>query len=115
MVHAFQLLFKNDCNYPIAFAYFIGAHALMFYFLFSGFYKSTYAAKERKAAKKLKADSDAAAAKETTTTLLRNGHATKQMYEKSSVLEDSYSTSARQRGGVFNSANGWICQPVHIN
>lgn len=46
MVHAFQLLFKNDCNYPIAFAYFIGAHAVMFYFLFSGFYKQAYTKKQ---------------------------------------------------------------------
>lgn len=42
MVHAFQLLFRNDCNYPIYFAYFIGAHAVLFYFLFSNFYKQAY-------------------------------------------------------------------------
>jgi len=49
MVHAFQLLFRNDCNYPIYFAYFIGAHAVLFYFLFSNFYKQAY--KEKKAKK----------------------------------------------------------------
>lgn len=43
MAHAFQLLFWNECNFPSAFAYFIGAHALMFYFLFSNFYKRAYA------------------------------------------------------------------------
>lgn len=32
-LHAFQLLWKNDCNYPIAFVYFIGGHALLFYLL----------------------------------------------------------------------------------
>lgn len=42
MVHAFQLLFHNPCNYPVSFAYFIGAHAVMFYFLFSDFYKQAY-------------------------------------------------------------------------
>lgn len=42
MLHSFQLFFRNDCNYPIGFAYFIGAHALMFYFLFSNFYKKAY-------------------------------------------------------------------------
>lgn len=105
MLHAFQLLFKNDCNYPIAFAYFIGAHAVMFYFLFSGFYKSTYA-KERKAQKKVKADDNH---------VKQNGSATRPLYEKvqSSVVEDSYSTT-RQRVFV-GSGNGWICQPVHIN
>lgn len=32
-VHAFQLLWKNECNYPIAFVYFIGGHAVLFYIL----------------------------------------------------------------------------------
>ncbi|KAH1003000.1 hypothetical protein HUJ05_010953 [Dendroctonus ponderosae] len=41
MAHAFQLLFI-DCDYPKAFVWFIGMHALMFYFLFSKFYKQTY-------------------------------------------------------------------------
>uniref|UniRef100_A0A182Y7B6 Elongation of very long chain fatty acids protein n=1 Tax=Anopheles stephensi TaxID=30069 RepID=A0A182Y7B6_ANOST len=54
MGHAFQLLIWNECNYPIAFAYFIGAHAVMFYFLFSNFYKQAYTV--RKQAKKEKAE-----------------------------------------------------------
>ncbi|XP_063226669.1 very long chain fatty acid elongase AAEL008004-like isoform X2 [Bacillus rossius redtenbacheri] len=41
MVHAFQLLFV-DCNYPKAFVWWIGMHAIMFYFLFSDFYKQAY-------------------------------------------------------------------------
>lgn len=41
MVHAFQLLFI-DCNYPRAFVWWIGLHAVMFFFLFNEFYKSTY-------------------------------------------------------------------------
>lgn len=48
MVHAFQLLFWNECNYPSAFAYFIGAHAVMFYFLFSNFYKRAYVERKPK-------------------------------------------------------------------
>jgi len=48
MVHSFQLFFKNDCNYPIGFAYFIGAHAVMFYFLFSNFYKRAYVKRDGK-------------------------------------------------------------------
>ncbi|KAJ8977210.1 hypothetical protein NQ317_015385 [Molorchus minor] len=47
MVHAFQLLFI-DCNYPKAFVWWIGMHAVMFYFLFSNFYKETYSKRERK-------------------------------------------------------------------
>ncbi|KAF2879952.1 hypothetical protein ILUMI_26221 [Ignelater luminosus] len=45
MVHAFQLLFI-DCNYPKAFVWWIGMHAIMFYFLFSDFYKQTYMKKQ---------------------------------------------------------------------
>lgn len=44
MVHAFQLLFI-DCNYPKAFVWWIGMHAVMFFFLFNEFYKSTYRGK----------------------------------------------------------------------
>ncbi|XP_058974598.1 elongation of very long chain fatty acids protein 7 isoform X1 [Musca domestica] len=48
MIHSFQLFFRNDCNYPIGFAYFIGAHAVMFYFLFSDFYKKSYLRRDAK-------------------------------------------------------------------
>jgi hypothetical protein len=32
-IHAFQLVFSNECNYPMAFVYFIGGHAVLFYVL----------------------------------------------------------------------------------
>ena len=41
MVHAFQLLF-TECNYPRAFVWWIGMHAVMFFFLFKEFYIQTY-------------------------------------------------------------------------
>jgi hypothetical protein len=47
MIHAFQLLFI-DCNYPKAFVWWIGLHAVMFYFLFSDFYKQAYKRKEQR-------------------------------------------------------------------
>ncbi|XP_049954171.1 elongation of very long chain fatty acids protein AAEL008004-like [Schistocerca serialis cubense] len=47
MVHAFQLLFI-DCDYPRAFVWWIGMHAVMFYFLFSDFYKQAYKRKPLK-------------------------------------------------------------------
>lgn len=47
MIHAFQLLFI-DCNYPKAFVWLIGMHAVMFYFLFRGFYKEAYKKKDPK-------------------------------------------------------------------
>ncbi|KAL1498125.1 hypothetical protein ABEB36_008978 [Hypothenemus hampei] len=41
MVHAFQLLFI-DCNYPKVFAWWIGSHAVLFFFLFKDFYQKSY-------------------------------------------------------------------------
>lgn len=47
MVHTFQLLFI-ECDYPKAFVWWIGMHALMFYFLFKNFYDSSYKKPPRK-------------------------------------------------------------------
>lgn len=44
MLHAFQLLF-TDCNYPKAFVWWIGMHAVMFFFLFKEFYNQSYSGK----------------------------------------------------------------------
>lgn len=44
MVHAFQLLFI-DCNYPKAFVWWIGMHAIMFFLLFREFYNQSYTSK----------------------------------------------------------------------
>ncbi|XP_076307424.1 very long chain fatty acid elongase AAEL008004-like isoform X2 [Tachypleus tridentatus] len=40
-VHSFQLLFR-DCNYPKGFIWWIGFHAVLFWFLFWDFYKNAY-------------------------------------------------------------------------
>jgi hypothetical protein len=45
MVHAFQLLFV-ECNYPKAFVWWIGMHAVMFFFLFKEFYRQSYKARK---------------------------------------------------------------------
>ncbi|XP_011643248.1 elongation of very long chain fatty acids protein AAEL008004-like isoform X2 [Pogonomyrmex barbatus] len=45
MVHAFQLLFI-ECNYPKAFVWWIGLHAVMFLFLFKEFYQQSYQQKK---------------------------------------------------------------------
>ncbi|XP_014610715.1 PREDICTED: elongation of very long chain fatty acids protein AAEL008004-like isoform X2 [Polistes canadensis] len=45
MVHAFQLLFI-DCDYPKAFVWWIGMHAVMFFFLFNEFYQQNYQQKK---------------------------------------------------------------------
>lgn len=45
-IHSFQLFFHNPCNYPMGFAYFIGAHAIMFFILFFTFFRKTYVKKK---------------------------------------------------------------------
>lgn len=52
MIHAFQLLFI-ECNYPKAFVWFIGMHAVMFYFLFRDFYFEAYKKRKYSTQKKL--------------------------------------------------------------
>lgn len=47
MVHAFQLFFWNPCQYPIAFAWWIGLHAVMFFFLFRNFFNQAYQKKKQ--------------------------------------------------------------------
>lgn len=47
MVHAFQLLFI-DCNFPKAFVWWIGMHAVMFFFLFKNFYNEQYKKPQKK-------------------------------------------------------------------
>ena len=42
MVHGFQLVLYDDCDFPWQFSYFIGAHAVMFFFLFAQFYVRAY-------------------------------------------------------------------------
>ncbi|RWS29409.1 Elongation of very long chain fatty acids protein-like protein [Leptotrombidium deliense] len=40
-IHSFQLLFR-DCSFPRAFGLWISAHGVLFWFLFSHFYRHTY-------------------------------------------------------------------------
>lgn len=55
VVHAFQLLFV-DCNYPKAFVWWIGCHGVLFFCLFSDFYKRSYKQKKAMQAAKAKAN-----------------------------------------------------------
>ena len=45
-VHSFQLLFR-ECNYPRGFMWWIGFHAVLFWFLFWDFFVYTYSAKRK--------------------------------------------------------------------
>jgi len=40
-IHSFQLLFR-DCNFPRVFGVWISMHGVLFWFLFSHFYRHTY-------------------------------------------------------------------------
>ncbi|KAG8252572.1 elongation of very long chain fatty acids protein-like [Homalodisca vitripennis] len=73
MLHAFQLLFI-DCNYPKAFVWWIGLHAVMFYFLFADFYKQAYKKRDEKIKAQLKKNEDAAV-QNGRTNGYANGHA----------------------------------------
>ncbi len=42
MTHGFQLIFQDDCDFPWQFSYYIGAHAVLFFILFSEFYVKEY-------------------------------------------------------------------------
>lgn len=48
MVHGFQLLLYDDCDFPWQLAYYIAAHAVMFFFLFAQFYVQAYLKKPAK-------------------------------------------------------------------
>lgn len=45
-LHSFQLLFRQ-CDFPKIFVLWIGSHGVLFWFLFSDFYKKTYAKKKK--------------------------------------------------------------------
>ena len=47
MAHSFQLVFR-DCNYPSIAFWYIGAHGVLFFILFSGFYRREYYGKKPK-------------------------------------------------------------------
>ncbi|XP_065221734.1 very long chain fatty acid elongase AAEL008004-like isoform X3 [Planococcus citri] len=79
MVHAFQLLFI-ECNYPRAFVWWIGMHAVMFFFLFKEFYNEQYS-RPRKA----KAEAANSAAKDSCNGVSQsNGEIKKNSYSKQS-------------------------------
>lgn len=44
--HSFQLVFSNPCGYPVFYGWFIGAHGVLFFILFSGYYSREYLKKK---------------------------------------------------------------------
>ncbi|EDS39964.1 elongase [Culex quinquefasciatus] len=102
MVHAFQLLFI-DCNYPKAFVWWIGMHAVMFFFLFNEFYQNTYKAnKARAQAARDRREAAAAAA----ALALANGNGT---------TSNGSVTSNGTANGTANGHHGKNGAAVHSN
>ncbi|KAH8347237.1 hypothetical protein KR059_007047 [Drosophila kikkawai] len=103
MVHAFQLLFI-DCNYPKAFVWWIGMHAVMFFFLFNEFYKAAYRSRM------MKKNGALAAA---------NGHAKPNGYCKSINAHDDLAmpqtTEATASATPVSKANGSTLTNGHAN
>ena len=48
MVHGFQLAFLDDCGFPRQFSYYIAAHAVLFFCLFTEFYVRAYIAPKKR-------------------------------------------------------------------
>ena len=44
--HSMQLFFVPDCGFPVAYGFYIGAHGVMFFILFSQFYVTEYLKKQ---------------------------------------------------------------------
>uniref|UniRef100_A0A1B6CS52 Elongation of very long chain fatty acids protein n=1 Tax=Clastoptera arizonana TaxID=38151 RepID=A0A1B6CS52_9HEMI len=101
MAHAFQLLFI-DCNYPKAFVWWIGLHAIMFYFLFSDFYKQAYKKSNNSLVKKtgndLTKQNTEANNKHTNGTTLSSS----QVYQQpEKIMKSSYTTEESLRTRAF--------------
>jgi len=45
-IHSFQLVVSNPCDYPVFYGWFIGAHGVLFFILFSGYYSREYLKKK---------------------------------------------------------------------
>lgn len=107
MVHAFQLLFI-DCNYPRAFVWWIGMHAVMFFFLFKEFYNQSYSqSKKLKQAALLRTQS-ATNNSADPVKMQQNGHGYTKGYSKQSdyyVTGDSITRPELVQRSVINKNN----------
>lgn len=88
-MHAFQLLLI-DCNYPRAFVWWIGMHAVMFFFLFKEFYNQSYNKKRRLAA-------EAAAAASTSTPKAANGSTNGYVYQNGQSKHQNHNNHQPQQ------------------
>jgi len=95
MIHAFQLLFI-DCNFPKGFVWWIGMHAVMFYFLFRNFYNKTY---KKNASGKQK--NDKAEQNVTRDDIKENGNEKDVIYANQYKMATGYISDSGLRNRVF--------------
>lgn len=104
MIHAFQLLFI-ECDYPKAFVWWIGLHAVMFYFLFADFYQQAYKKRPKKVAPQKKNDDhDAVVQNGVSNKDVRNGSVmtSAQVYQQpDKAMESSYTAQDTMRTKAF--------------
>ena len=104
MIHAFQLLFI-DCNYPKAFVWWIGMHAVMFYFLFREFYTEAY--RRRKSSLSAKKQKQAAEKEKQNEASQSNSKENSVIYANQYKMATGYITDSGLRNRVFIDNRGF--------
>ena len=104
MIHAFQLLFI-DCNYPKAFVWWIGMHAIMFYFLFREFYTEAY--RRRKSSMSAKKQKQAAEKEKQNEASQSNSKENSLIYANQYKMATGYITDSGLRNRVFIDNRGF--------
>ncbi|XP_076663693.1 very long chain fatty acid elongase AAEL008004 [Andrena cerasifolii] len=104
MIHAFQLLFI-DCNYPKAFVWWIGMHAVMFYFLFREFYTEAY--RRRKSSLSAKKQKQAAEKEKQNAASQSNSKENSVIYADQYKMATGYITDSGLRNRVFIDNRGF--------
>lgn len=97
-VHSFQLLFRQ-CDYPRGFVWWIGFHAVLFWFLFYDFFYKSYAKRTAAAAAKKAAALKAANEKE---------HPSNEHVTHSEVVEQVEEAATVSVNGHSKSSNGQL-------
>lgn len=100
MIHAFQLLFI-ECDYPRAFVWWIGMHAVLFYFLFRDFYNQAY---KKSGAKVKKSDDNGKVMANGQQKNNKNQNGT--VYPSQYKMATAYITNSGSRHRVFIDSTG---------
>ncbi|KAL7292494.1 hypothetical protein TKK_0014069 [Trichogramma kaykai] len=100
MIHAFQLLFI-ECNYPKAFVWWIGMHAVLFYFLFRDFYRQAYSNKAKRASIEAQKKKNAAAAEAASPNGQRRNGQNGTVYPSQYKMATAYVSDSGMRNRVF--------------